>query len=271
MNNRKRYLGWVLCVALTGGVAHGQSSPDKRAKAQQHYQVGAGFFRAHEYEAAVREFAAGYALMPRPEFLLNMGAAYRQMKSPVEALRMYERFLEAAPDSPRRAEVSEVIAELRPEAERELKAREAAAAEPASVPAGLQSVTRPPVREERNLGLETGAAMSRPVRAPRAKVITGATLIAVGIAGLAAGAGSIGAALDLHNRLFANDGAAWNLADQDRRDRMYVAGWVVGGIGVAALVTGAVVTGLGRREQKRFAVQLEGGPKQATAGLMGRF
>ena len=115
-------------------------SADDLARARTHYQAGKAHYELGQYEDAAREFAAGYGLSPRPEFLINLGQAYRGAGQPKKALEMFEKYLERAPSEAReRAQVEQLAGELRLElakekAEEDVR-RDAEAASSPSAPA----------------------------------------------------------------------------------------------------------------------------------------
>jgi len=51
------------------------------AEARVHFEAGTDHYAAGRYEEAIRRFQAGYALVPRPNFLVNIGQAYRKLGS----------------------------------------------------------------------------------------------------------------------------------------------------------------------------------------------
>ena len=68
-------------------------------------------FNLEEWDQAIVEFEAGYRAKPVPEFLYNLGQAYRLSKRPEKALGFYRRFLYTLPaDAPNRVEVERQIA-----------------------------------------------------------------------------------------------------------------------------------------------------------------
>ncbi|HEY2748892.1 MAG TPA: tetratricopeptide repeat protein [Polyangia bacterium] len=105
----------ALAIALTAPMAHGED--DREARARAHYEVGLGMYHLGNYGDAVREFTAGYELSPRPEFLINLGQAYRKLHELERARDMFQKYLARAPaDAPDRAQVRGLLAEV--EAER---------------------------------------------------------------------------------------------------------------------------------------------------------
>ncbi len=115
----------VVVVAVASAAAPARAE-DPQARARAHYEIGLGMYQLGNYDGAVREFTAGYALAGRPEFLINLGQAYRKLHELDRAREMFEQYLSRAPaDAPDRAQVRALIAEV--EAER-------AAAPPAPPP-----------------------------------------------------------------------------------------------------------------------------------------
>ena len=118
----------VLCVLISGAAAAADTDPLQRA--QTHFRAGKTLYDLGNFQDAIREFAAGYALAPRPEFLINLAQAYRRAGELEQSKEMFQRYLDKAPANAReRPQVRAMIAEL----ETELAARKAAApAEPAA-------------------------------------------------------------------------------------------------------------------------------------------
>ena len=69
-------------------------------------------FRLDEYDAAVKEWEAGFRARPSPQFLYNIAQAYRLSKQYDKALSFYKKYLYMQPDAPNRAEVENHIAVL---------------------------------------------------------------------------------------------------------------------------------------------------------------
>jgi tetratricopeptide (TPR) repeat protein len=102
-------------VVLATVAAHAE--PDRESRARAHYEVGLGMYNLGNYADAVREFSAGYALSPRPQFLINLGQAYRKLHELDRAAEMYRKYLSVAPaDAKDRADVRNLLDEV--EAER---------------------------------------------------------------------------------------------------------------------------------------------------------
>jgi len=102
--------GLVFRVALTPAWAN---EPDQRThEAKLRFQAGQAHFDGGRFDEALREFQAGYELVPRSGFLINIAHSYRRMGNLEEARAYYKRFLLVDPGSPDRAAVEDVIREL---------------------------------------------------------------------------------------------------------------------------------------------------------------
>ena len=125
----------------------GRAAPSGRSatvqRARQHFLAGKHAFENQSYARALREFQAGYALEPRPGFLLNMGHAARRMGQLRDARDYYQKFLASRP-SPAPGEqraATKLIAEIERELPPEPPARAPAALPP---PAARVAAAPPP-------------------------------------------------------------------------------------------------------------------------------
>jgi tetratricopeptide (TPR) repeat protein len=107
-----RALVSVLVLLLSSPVCFAQSTEDV-SRARTHFEAGRALYNLGNYNDAVREFAAGYQLVPRPQFLVNLGQAYRKLGDLEKARDMYRRFLDSAPaNDPDREQVKQIVADL---------------------------------------------------------------------------------------------------------------------------------------------------------------
>jgi len=109
----------VLVVLALAAAPRASGDPsDKKATAaaeasgRAHFQRGQKLSARGDYEAAYREFAAGYALTERPLFLFNMAEAARAAGDPARARDNYQAFLRADPSSAVAATARDRLAEL---------------------------------------------------------------------------------------------------------------------------------------------------------------
>src|SRR5262249_22078809 len=107
----------VCVVLLLAGVTHAQNaevqSADDVARARTHFEAGRAPYSPGNYTHAIPEFSAGYQLAPRPQFLVNLGQAFRKLGQLEKARDQYRKFLEMAPPSdPDREQVKQILADL---------------------------------------------------------------------------------------------------------------------------------------------------------------
>jgi len=106
----------ALTLALVG-VANMARADDKTVRARAHSEAGRALYSIGDYDAALREFVIGYQLVPKPQFLVNLGQTYRKLGQIDKAREMYGKYLTEAPeDDPHRASVLQILGELDHEA-----------------------------------------------------------------------------------------------------------------------------------------------------------
>lgn len=88
------------------------SPPASDASADEHYAYARQLFNQRDYAAAARSLEQAYQRDPRPLFLFNAGQALRKASLHAEAIRLYQRFLVAAPDHPLAVEAREYVSTL---------------------------------------------------------------------------------------------------------------------------------------------------------------
>lgn len=103
----------ALLLVAVAGVARAQDGDDT-AMAKQHYKLGLDAYKAGKYPEAIKELKKAYLLKRLPALLLNIGATYRKMGDPDNAIYYYKKYL-AEPDVKDKAEVEKTVAELEKE------------------------------------------------------------------------------------------------------------------------------------------------------------
>jgi len=112
---RAAFVSLLLAVPVLATPARaGDKKVDSRAEAsaREHIQKGSAALRAGRYDEAMTEFESGYAAVPLPGFILNMGHVQRQAGNLAKAHDYYRRYLELDPKSSQRAEVEKTMAEI---------------------------------------------------------------------------------------------------------------------------------------------------------------
>ncbi len=114
-------LGMGLVCASVGEAAAQKARPApppdageqaNRDLAKKHYDQGITHYNLGEFDAAVVEFKAAYALTSEPGLLFNIAQAYRLKEDYKQALYFYKTFLRIVPDAGNRADVERWIGEL---------------------------------------------------------------------------------------------------------------------------------------------------------------
>jgi tetratricopeptide (TPR) repeat protein len=171
---------------------------DARTSGQAYLERGLALYRSGEYRAAIAQFEAGYARVPRPAFLLDIAQSWRQLGELAQARVYYVRFVAlAGKRDPARAQVLALIdkidAQLR-EAGKGDAAATAATSEPPTSPSTAATPPTPTAGPTATNAAPAGpgvVAHASPSRARGRRAIgwAGVGLLALGLGGVGAGAG----------------------------------------------------------------------------------
>jgi hypothetical protein len=242
---------------------------DARSSGQAYLERGLTLYRGGEYRAAIAQFEAGYAKVPRAAFLLDIAQSWRQLGELAQARVYYLRFVtKAGKRDPARAQVLALIdkidAQLREAGKGQGAAAEAGTNEPttstpATPPASAsRSATTPATTAGATPATASGATAEPAVvangppparaRGRRALGWAGVGLLALGLGGVGAGAG-FAVLADRADTEFAHPmpGTVYDPHLYDRRalDRGLTIGLFTGG--GALVVAGTVLAVLGWR------------------------
>lgn len=149
----------TLLLLLAAAPAHADAALQR---AKQDFDAGRALYEQGRYAEAHERFAAGYELVHRPRFLMNMGQCQRQLKQFDRARELFQRYLDEAPDDdPERARVIRFIAEL--------DAEERAAQEHATPAEGTGATTAPPAgtAPSSQVAPSSSAVVAAPAPAPQ--------------------------------------------------------------------------------------------------------
>jgi hypothetical protein len=132
----RRFIDAIAILVLAATVARGDDG------FKDHYEAGLGRYSSEDYDGAIKEFQAAYAIKARPRLLFNIGQAYRNLGNAREALHYYLLYqaLESNPKPGLKAELDGYIVQMKAivaQAERAQRAEErdlspAAAGQPAT-------------------------------------------------------------------------------------------------------------------------------------------
>jgi hypothetical protein len=129
----RRCIELILCLVVAVGSARAEDG------FKTHYEAGLSHYSSEEYDAAIKEFEAAYAIKPRPRLLFNIGQAHRNLGNARAALHYYLLYqaLENAPKPGLKSELEGYIAQMKSivdQAERARRAEDHDVDEPAVSP-----------------------------------------------------------------------------------------------------------------------------------------
>jgi hypothetical protein len=239
-------------LVLSGQVALGQTacaeaaSPEAaRRLAAQAFEEGQALFESNSC-LALERFQCSFALVPHPNTLYNLGRSAEECGRADVAVRQYRAFLERYPEHPGR-----------PEVEARLGTLEARVARPA--PAVVETAQRPQAVREPRIGPEPRIGLEpepQQVHRPRAGARRRAGWASLGVGGGLAVAGAVflgvaawhSSELDVMRTEDPRPSDADLEAFADEGRGFEVSGWVLLGVGGAALVAGVVLAALPDRQ-----------------------
>ena len=241
------FAGVILVVAAASASAQPAGATLKPA-ARVHFTRGLKLYERKQYDAAVEELEAGLAVDPQPELLYSLGQAERRRGRCDRAIERYQACLALLQEPAAAAAVRLQIERCRAE---QPKPPEASPAPAPATPTPPSPSTAAPEGEPPDwvepAFLPTRAAPPSWRRDP-----LGASLTALGLAGLAAGGALVGVAV---NQLDHAGDSYQRYADARSAPTLRTAGLVTLSVGGALVVAGvlrwALVGVRARRERAR--------------------
>ena len=237
-------LAFALACVLS--VAHAQ----RAMGARELYERGIAHYKIGEFEQAIVDFKAAYAIEPSGVLLFNLAQAHRQLGDGKRALFFYREFIRQAPPSDARTDAEHMVAEL--EAPPEPTPPPVRHTPPAHA---VETATAPVVVPTRGREHESGHGLDRrgAITLVATTAAVGTTLVLVG-AGLSVHAESVadslehlpqGTVFDRTYRARYDEGRA----STDAATAMYV----IGGSAIAASIISAVICRRVLSRQTRYA------------------
>jgi tetratricopeptide (TPR) repeat protein len=105
----------ALALALVARAPAASAAPSQEELARSHYHAGEEEYARGRWREALHEFQLGYALSPRPEFLINFAQVYRKLGDFDAAERECERYLATAPPSDLAQQAERLLQQIRDE------------------------------------------------------------------------------------------------------------------------------------------------------------
>jgi len=100
----------VLVLALAASTA--RAAPSQEELARSHFVAGEEEYARGRWQEALHEFQLGYALSPRPEFLINFAQVYRKLGDYDAAARECRRYLATAPPPELAAQAERLLQQI---------------------------------------------------------------------------------------------------------------------------------------------------------------
>jgi len=223
---------WMLIVGLvlaSLGDAHADDPLAKpnAAEAREHLSRGNKLYNVRSFEEAIAEYKAGALIESVPVWDYNLGQCYRQLGKYQEAIWHYERFLaRAQPTGEIRDAITGFISQMKSELDQKAKTQQPTAPAPSLVePSRLPPAVEPSPREPAEQWYQDGFGWG---------------MAGVGVLGIATGALLLVDASSLFDDANANPDATERDSLRDKGDTRQLLGGVIGAVGGALLVTGAI-------------------------------
>jgi tetratricopeptide (TPR) repeat protein len=90
-------LGWLAAILVASGSEAQADRPEPLPAAKPHVEAGVAAYGAGNYELAIREFHAAYAIDPHPTVLYAWAQSMRLGKRCADAIVLYRRYLATNP------------------------------------------------------------------------------------------------------------------------------------------------------------------------------
>src|SRR6185437_13885876 len=97
MAARPLVLAMLMAAAFFAAGGAARATPSQEELARTHFVAGEEEYARGRWREALKEFEAGYALSPRPEFLINFAQAHRKLGEYDAAERECRQYLATAP------------------------------------------------------------------------------------------------------------------------------------------------------------------------------
>jgi tetratricopeptide (TPR) repeat protein len=230
----------VVVLLLSAAAGAQESIPGSVEVAKQRFALGDLLYRSEKYPEAIVEFEAARALVPRPDLDYNIARCWERLHQWDKALESYTRYVESTPTPLDAEQMLTHMDEIKEVRDQERRAGKLPPPLPAMM--GGSSSPSPPRVSDRESH-----------RAGRGLRIAGLALGVFGVVGVSAGIGFGVAAEGTANELTLLDRSMQRFdpsRDHDLATQRALEGAFLG-VGVAALVGGAVLFTVGHVAERR--------------------
>jgi tetratricopeptide (TPR) repeat protein len=105
----------MLILLVLAAATAARATPSQEDLARSHFVAGEEEYARGRWKDALHEFQLGYALSPRPEFLINFAQVYRKLGDYEAASRECQRYLATAPPSQLAAQAERLLEQIKEE------------------------------------------------------------------------------------------------------------------------------------------------------------
>ncbi len=148
----------IAALSLSNSVASAQSSTDERARL--HFQSGAAYYDAGEYEAALREFESAYQLSRRPQLFYNMYLCEQAIGNLENAASHLSHFLSEVEEIENRASLESRLLHLQERVSRRAAGEPEPSIEEEASPPEVIVSSEPPSERGPNVGAIAGFSVA---------------------------------------------------------------------------------------------------------------
>ena len=247
-----------------------QATSDLGKRVQLHLERGIEFYAERQFELAIIEFRAGFALDPRPDFLFALAQAERLSGDCSTAVVYYRRFLQTKPDINQSEAASVNMKRCVRALESGPGGKRLARPSDALSEAERTSAAPPPLTPLANSRPTIGRQNDVPTK-PWYRDVIGTSLLVSGVVGLGVGVGFFVASnSDENDALGANDQVVYERSIDSARSKRNVS-IATASIG-SALLVGAMIRYL-TRDSREKRTRLTATPHRdgGSIAVFGRF
>ena len=137
MTGRSVVFALFVAIVVTAPARRSDGQPSQEELARSHFVAGEQEYARGRWREALHEFEAGYALSPRPEFLINFAQVHRKLGDYDAAERECRQYLATAPPPQLASQAQRLLGQIEDERAHAPSQRSAAPVAPTPSPVTL--------------------------------------------------------------------------------------------------------------------------------------
>lgn len=166
---------FAVIATLAPRTASAQAESEARTQAAGHVRQGQAFFQRGDFDRALTEYQTALDLSAEPLLIFNIALCHDRAYRPEEALKMFQRYLELAPDGSVAEEARSDVARLTPIVEKIVADRQAEQARQSDAAA-----RRAEADQRAEVALRAAVARNRRARLARYVTVGGGMIVGAG-------------------------------------------------------------------------------------------